>query len=214
MKKLILFIILICGFSRIILCQNESPYSKSSLLFGGNVSYNYSNATSHLPAGLMTQEINITTKTWNLQLAPYCGYFFIKNFCIGMQLNYGTTDTKQWTKTINIDTLTCTKVYSLIPAIFIRYYTKPKIFFEISGAWGIDRNYAVKPVTNSSDRTIDGGVGYSLFISNSLAVEPLIKYRITKTSNSSTGEEDELKGVYFNIGLQYYLKPKKALSHQ
>jgi hypothetical protein len=210
MKKLILLIILVCGFSQIILCQTGTPFSKSSLLIGGNISYNYSDVTNHFPAGLMTQEMNITIQTWNIEFAPYCGYFFTKNICIGMQLYYGTTDTKQWTKTINIDTLTCTKVYSLKPGIFIRYYTKPKIFFEISGAWGIDRNYAVEPVTNSSDRTIDGGVGYSLFISNSIAIEPLIKYRMTKISNSSTGEEHELKGVYFNIGLQYYLKLKKA----
>jgi len=177
---------------------------RKSWLAGGSFGYSYTSGNDN------SSTKDIRSKSWFVQFSPYAGYFIIDRLCLGLRLNYTTNDLKAWLTENSITTLSCTKYYTLMPGLFLRYYTTKGIFFEAEGAWGFTRDYSVTPAVNSNDRSFSIGAGYSLFLSKSVAIEPMVSYELSKTTRESSGENNSSKKIFLKIGLQYYFGHKSA----
>ena len=202
MKNQLILGFLILNSLQISSGQIISPIMKSAFLMGGSIFINYENENQRLP------NVNFYHKNFLTGIDVYGGYFISNHISIGLLTNLSIKKSKT-SNTLNDSKSTgISNNYSFGP--FLRYYTKPGIFFE--GTLGLGYQHLGYDDDLNWFRSFffSTGVGYSLFITNSIALEPQIKYKYDKIYWSS----EELltrtnNGIYFSIGLQFYLPINK-----
>ena len=89
---------------------------------------------------------------------------------------------------------------------FLRYYTKPGIFFEGSAGFGFLKTSQGSDEVKWTNYSWSAGFGYSIFLNKSIALEPIINYRFLHTKLTDLGEDEKTNGLNFFIGFQIYLK--------
>ena len=105
-------------------------------------------------------DIDITDFTLN----PGAGYFIIDNLAVGLGLFYSST------KVGDNDAVSRTRLTPMA-----RYYVFDAVYAQLGYGLEFDDDY---------DNTLAIGVGYSWFLSNNVAIEPMISYRIQGDNNT------------------------------
>ena len=162
-----------------------------------------------------------------LNLSPGIGYFFANNFVLGVGMDLIRTSSKT-----GVDLAGGTSApqestnNNLLFGPFIRYFIPfgdDKAFFIGSTVgFGNSKNQFVASNTtqsiNTSLLTIGVGPGFTIYSSNGLALEALVKYNF---ANSNT--KIDVKGIQrtsktwtnavdFSVGIQYYFGGFRAVS--
>lgn len=178
--------------------QITSPVKKSTFLLGGSIITNYENETIKFPDG------TFYNKNFTIGTDAYCGYFISNQISIGLLTDFSIKSSK-YSNTLNDNKSTeISNNYYFGP--FLRFYTKPGIFFEEVFALGFGQIGFNDNPEKTQNYSFSTGIGYSLFITNSIALEPLIKYKYEKTYWDSEDVIEAINsGIYFSIGLQFYL---------
>lgn len=212
MKNLILITLPILLISQIVFGQNEKPITKGNFITGGSFSFNTEESKIYYPASLIMPRQEETDDTRTFETDFYFGYFVINHLTVGLKTNIKTSNTIQsWI----IGTSSNKIIYNDISfGPLIRYYTNPGIFFEGSAAFGFIKNVNFNNSANWKNNSITGGVGYSLFIAKSVALEPEIKYTHTNWPKYvDEGSKETIDGLNFSLGCQIYLDFNKQVQN-
>ena len=202
MKNQSVLIILVACCVQIASGQITSPVKKSTFILGGSVITNFENETIKFPDGTFYQ------KNFTIGTDAYCGYFISNHVTMGILTDFSIKSSK-YSNTLNDNKSTdISNNYSFGP--FFRFYTMPGVFFEGAAALGFGQAGLNDNPEKIKNYSFSSGIGYSLFITNSIALEPLIKYKYEKTYwDSEDVIEASNSGIYFSIGLQFYLPSNK-----
>jgi len=193
---------------QISLGQNKKPFSKGYFLTGGSLSLDIEQTKDYEPiVGTYPRQIKITdTKTMETDL--YFGYFIINHLAFGFK-----TDIQLYSRkySFNLDPHSTKYVYhDLSFGPFIRYSTNLGMFFEGSYAIGLLSYKFQDDKTTWKNYSFSTGIGYSLFVSKSIAIEPEIKYKYLHRPPYEIEEDNEISnGLSFAIGFQVYLTLKE-----
>jgi hypothetical protein len=212
MKKILIISFLLGNILQISSGQIEKPITKGNLLTGGSFACDIEKTKDYgQNSGTNPAQIDISDIK-ELGTDLYFGYFIINHLAIGLNTDISIRSEKY---SINPDSSSLkylNRELSLGP--FIRYSTNSGIFIEGAAAIGLlkydfDSEYLVK----WRKYYLSAGIGYSLFVSKSVSIEPEIKY---KYLNRPPYEIEKTKGIsnglYFSIGLQVYLNIKNKLT--
>lgn len=158
-------------------------------------------------------------------LSPNIGYFLVNNFVIGISMDWLKTSSSNGIDLTGAPTVPQKSNNNLVLfGPFIRYFIPvgdDKSFF-IGSTLGLG-NSKNQFIANNQTQTINNsllnvgvGPGFTIFSSNGLALEALVKYNFAKskteveiqnvkrTSNTLTNALD------FSVGLQYYFRGFKS----
>ena len=161
------------------------------------------------------------------------GYFVSDGFLVGLGLNIsGLGDKEEFTNTAGGGkTRNSSSAMTIIPRV--RYYIEAgegALFFEGSFGMGTSKQLTSsesssedlqETISKTFNTTIGVGAGYSIFLGDAFAIEPILNIGIIseKNSNESTTEvsgiksvttsEDKLSkfAINFGIGMSFYLEP-------
>ena len=92
----------------------------------------------------------------------------------------------------------------------IRYYTNKGFFLECAAGIGL-LHYSLKtdPV-KWKDYYWSSGIGYSLFLTESVALEPVIQYRhLIKNAYKIEEGKNIIQNLNLSVGMKVYLKLSK-----
>ena len=196
MKKfIILLVVSLC--TQIIFSQQNDHLKKNMILTGGTFSLdlqknNYPDAPAY------------RTNSAKFESDFYLGYYFINHLALGVKTNISSYNEKLF-----LETDVYKSKYSIIAAgPFVRYSTDFKIFFETEAEFGLTKHvYTIE--TKRKDFSYSAGLGYSFFLSNSVAFEPQIKYKYYHVPSKNSMDEQIRNGLNFSFGLQIYLDLKR-----
>jgi opacity protein-like surface antigen len=214
MKKLLLISLLLGIVFHSSSGQNEKPITKGHLLTGGSLSLNVEKTKDYSPiTGTNPRQIYITdSKTLETDL--YIGYYIINHMALGFKTDIIISSEIH---SFNLNTLTSKyKNHDISFEPFIRYSTTSGLFFEGTVGVGLLKfDNSGSDVAKWKNYSFSTGIGYSLFISESIAVEPEIKYKYMHTPPYEIDVDNVItSGVYFAIGFQIYLSTKKENSNK
>jgi outer membrane protein W len=163
--------------------------SSGSLLLGGSSNFNLSTEKSKTKIGSTSSE---TSKSFNLGLHPYIGYFVIDNLAAGISLSTSFSSSKE----TGGDGKLSTSFFTVGP--FARYYfldqgdLKPmaEIYFGVGSenSKSEGSGYSSKSKSGVTEFTL--GVGASYFLTPHFALDALLSYGSSKykTKESDMGE--------------------------
>jgi opacity protein-like surface antigen len=177
-----------------------AQYNQGRMLVGG--SFELSTRTEKTRDGSQTTTDGTQT-TFNL--SPRFGYFIIDNLAIGAGVGLGLT---KWnSKTSDNDYNTSS--ISFQP--FARYYLPVNVFFH--GEFGIGTSSVKSDNSNFNDYKYNSinlalGAGYALFLTDNVAVEPMLTYRFSRSKYDYDDEKNLDSGLYISVGFQIYLGNK------
>lgn len=161
-------------------------------------------------------------------LSPGIGYFFAKNFVVGISMDWLKTHSSTGVD-LNGGTLAPQKSENnnVLFGPFIRYFFptgEDKAFFlGTTVGFGNSKNQFISnnstQTINNSLLTIGVGPGFTIYSKNGLALEALVKYNFAR-SNSEINVQDINRisktwtnAVDFSVGIQYYFGGFKAATH-
>lgn len=179
----------------------KAQYNQGRMLVGGGANFTANTDKSKNGGTTVTN-----SKTTSFGLQPRFGYFVIDNLAIGAALDFGTSVTKYET---NDDK---DKYTSIALAPFVRYYLPQNIFFQ--GQFGFGSAKDKHEESNGADTEVKYnlfnwslGVGYAAFITDNIAIEPMISYGsdilTRKDSNPKAKHIDN--NFTIGVGFQIYL---------
>jgi len=198
MKNQIALGILIACSLHIASGQISSPINKHSFLLGGSIIANYENETRKFP------NESYYHKDFTIGTDAYCGYFISNHISVGLLTDFSIKNSKNSISFSDLESIEISNNYSFGP--FLRFYFKPGIFLEEAFTFGFKHFGQNDSPEKARNYSISSGIGYSLFITNSLALEPIIKYRYEKTYwDSEYDVKVSNNGIFFSLGLQYYI---------
>ena len=177
-----------------------AQFNQGRMLVGG--SGEFSTETAKSKSG----GTSVTQGRWtSFSLSPKFGYFVIDNLAVGAGL--GLTLAKWADDDDNDNDYTYTSI-EFQP--FVRYYLPQGIFFQ--GQVGIGSS-KYNNDNNNEDKagvaSIALSAGYALFLSDNVAIEPLIGYRSKSLKDKETDVKDIDSGIFLQIGFQIYLGNKE-----
>ena len=158
-------------------------------------------------------------------LSPGIGYFFAKNFVVGISMDWLKTHSSTGID-LNGGTVAPQKSENnnVLFGPFVRYFFptgEDKAFFlGTTVGFGNSKNQFISNNTtqtiNNSLLTIGVGPGFTIYSKNGLALEALVKYNFAR-SNSEINVQDINRisktwtnAVDFSVGIQYYFGGFKA----
>jgi hypothetical protein len=204
MKNLIFVGLLICWIIQPSTAQDEKPFKKGHIITGGSFSLDLKKKDSFLtgssPLPDVTYHTNINAIDANLML----GYFILNNLAVGLknELIFSKERTTGGLTSI-AEATTTVRTVSVGP--FLRYYTKPRIFFESSAGIGFLKTSTGSGDIKWRDYYWSAGFGYSIYINKVIAIEPMVNYQFLHTKLSVLEEDEKTRGLNFLIGFQIYL---------
>ena len=195
-RKIVLFLFLLIFVIIPIKAQTEKPISKKHFLVGGALGFNMNNLSVTNKDGSTYQN---KTNTFNSDI--YFGYFFINQLAIGIYPDFEF----QWYW--NNNNVEKTMIFTLNS--FLRYYFRFGLFGEGTIGIGTSKSWDNANLWRKREVFSWGlGVGYSLFITNNIAIEPVLSYKSHKRTDLLSQYKDvrDTMGLYLHIGFQIYLK--------
>jgi hypothetical protein len=178
---------------------------QGAMMAGGTVSF-VSSTDKNKTGG-----VTVTNGTSTIfSLAPNFGYFLANNLALGtaLQLSFGKSDPGN----PNYGRSNFTAI-SLVP--FVRYYLNMGIFFQ--GEFGVGSVRSKSTILGNAN-TIEKisssswsiATGYTIFINENVAIEPMLDYGNSMSrSKSSTIERKSIHpSLVLKLGLQIYLRKK------
>lgn len=195
MKKTFFAVLACLGF-----LAAQAQFEQGKILISGSSGFSLSSLTTKAKTGNTTTK---TQKSTSISLDPRVGYFVIDNLALGAGISVSTA---KYTNEVN-DSESKSTSFSFGP--FARYYFQPGIFGEGSVGFGSGKSeYTNGPVSNTSKYStfnLGLGVGYAAFISDNVAIEPLLKY-VSYSEKPNGGNTKTIDaGITLNIGITVYL---------
>ena len=207
MKKLFISIILICILITVSFGQIENPITKGRFTIGGALSMNYEKQKDINSGISIDPDIN-TTKIVSLGTDLIFGYFISDHFTLGLSTELYTSQSKT-TNSLSLTTWEYIR-NDLFIGPWLRYYPRSGLFMECATGVGFlhydTKDFPVK----WNNYSWSSGIGYSFFLTKSIAIEPILKYRHFTKKAIQIEEGKEIKsGLDFSIGFQYFFDLKK-----
>jgi hypothetical protein len=171
----------------------ESALKKGNFMFGGGALFNFAQ---------LDQTIIMTN--------PRVGYFLSENLLLGIGLNYAY-EKLDFQSSFGSGSLE-TRFQALLGSIFARYYVYGGLFAELEGGLMLFNSAKVNgqepEVWNPSNCYYNAGLGYSWFISPSIALEPGLRFGRELSSNDFESPDIEegvvtLESVQQSFGLDF-----------
>lgn len=185
MNKFILFFVFLFATT---FTSLQAQVQRDNWMIGGNAAMDFSNGFS-------------------LDIKPQVGYFFRDNWALGMRLGADLDIIKG--KEENI----ISSEFAIGP--FVRYYfgnpeyksvlRNGRVFAELTSGFSFINQSEGESVNGTR---FGGGVGYSYFITNNIALEGLF----TAEAVGGSGSNDFTGDLGIRIGFQIFLPSKKAKS--
>jgi len=193
MKRLLLISVLIVFVILNSIGQVEKPITKGHFITGGTIGFEMKETSLENLDEMITKytpEMKITTDT-------YLGYFIFNQFASGLKVDY-TLFREKYIERFNI------KYEYFILEPFIRYYFSFGLFGESSIGYGFSK---YDDQLKEKLSTWNLGVGYSIFLNEKLAIEPVIYYEVIKITETHPLLENQIEkkyGLNFQVGIQLY----------
>lgn len=168
---------------------------KGTYLIGGDFSTSFKGFSSdrgsqkNLDKGSIFR-VNVNAKT---------GYFPLQDFVIGLNTRLDHFNTN------GDSTNAGPEETNIILGPFARYYFKTGVFVEGGIGFGL---YNITEGQQSDLFEGSGGLGYTYFLNDKIAIEPVLLYRYSKqkfAGGVSGGNDNSLYGPEFRLGIQAYL---------
>jgi outer membrane protein len=177
-----------------------AQYNQGRMLVGG--SFELSTNTDKTRDGGRTIT-NGTRTTFNL--SPRFGYFIMDNLAIGAGVGLGLS---KWNSKNNGSDYNTSSI-SFQP--FARYYLPVNVFFH--GEFGVGTSTTKSEDSNFADYKYNSinlalGAGYALFLTDNVAVEPMLTYRFSRSKYDYDNEKNIDSGLFLSVGFQIYLGNK------
>lgn len=136
------------------------------------------------------------------------GYFILNQFVIGFNTDIQITHNKI-SFTLISEELKLTNDRIFIGPFF-RYYTKFGMFFEGGTAIAFNEHGWENDGNKWKEYCFDTGIGYNIFISKLVALEPQLKYKFYNISDKVIEDNKEIiNGLHLSVGLQFYFNLKR-----
>jgi outer membrane protein len=191
MKKITILLITICTTF-----GAYAQYSKGRMLVGGSLGF--SAVTDKTKANGTTTTLG---KSTDFSFAPQFGYFVIDNLAVGAGLDIGVG---KWNDEFDGDDDWNYSSVEFIP--FVRYYLPQNIFFQGMIGVGSQKNeYGSGETYKDAIFSWSLAAGYAYFLTDNVAVEPLIGYGSTSWSDKDSDVKDIDMGLFLRVGFQIYL---------
>ena len=205
--KILSIFILSCSIFQSVIGQIENPITKGIILTGGSLSFNFENNKEFHPEIDNIPEVTVTNRIKNLETDLYFGYFLSRHFVLGVITDISMTKRKYE------NSLTMRSrdyiYYDIAIGPFLRYYTVPGIFFEVSSSFGFFHYTSEENPYNWNNFSYSTGIGYSFFLTKSVAFEPEIKYTYLYRNPYELEDSKEVSNkIVFTFGVQFYLNNK------
>lgn len=184
----------ILTLSIVIVCTSNAmaQFNKGRVLIGGSASF----------SSLTTKDDAYSSDITNnlFTLTPQAGYFIVDNLAVGLDASFGTGKSTTSSGT--------SKYTYILAGPFVRYYLKPRIFFQGEYQFGSEKfTINVPPYLNQTvTETLSAwalSAGYALFLNEHVAIEPMVSYKSTVAKE--TDYKGTNAGIAVGIGLQIYL---------
>jgi opacity protein-like surface antigen len=177
-----------------------AQYNQGRMLVGG--SFELSTKTEKTRNGSQTTTDGTQTV---FNVSPRFGYFVIDNLAIGAGVGLQLT---KWNSKANGNDYNASSI-SFQP--FARYYLPVNVFFH--GEFGIGTTHVNYDDINNDEyqyNTINLalGAGYAFFLTDNVAVEPMLSYRFSRGKEDDDDEKDIASGLFLSVGFQIYLGNK------
>jgi len=191
-------------FALAMICSGAfAQFNQGRYLVGGALSLTATTEKSQ--SGGTTTTVG---KNTDFTFTPTFGYFVIDNLAVGAAIDASV----QSFKADGSSSKNSASVTTIDP--FVRYYLDPGIFFQGRIGFG---GASYKNTTGSTTTTSKGsvfswdiGAGYAYFLTDNVAVEPLIKYGVQSVKAKNAGDSKTTNGgIQFQIGFTIYLGPQK-----
>ncbi len=198
MKKIaILILILIHTLPYTLQGQSFERFTKRTLCTGGSVSLKSEKFED------INSIVSYQHHYSNIDSEISVGYFLVNKFSLGAKLNYNF-------ERHTFDYLSNADNYVTKDLLFgpvIKYYSKYNLFASASFAYGISRYGPDDDSVEWRTTSWNTGIGYSLMLNKSVALEPQIVYRVIKkvAKEESIYGSEIFSGFIFSIGFQIYL---------
>jgi outer membrane protein W len=228
MKNLLMALILsmmaVSAMAQVTLLQ---PTQRGNFVIGSRIGF--STAKSSVDVQSTTGSIKGDGgSSSQFNLSPGIGYFFAKNFVVGISMDWLKTHSSTGVD-LNGGTLAPQKSENnnVLFGPFIRYFFptgEDKAFFlGTTVGFGNSKNQFISnnstQTINNSLLTIGVGPGFTIYSKNGLSLEALVKYNFAR-SNSEINVQDLNRisktwtnAVDFSVGIQYYFGGFKAATH-
>ncbi len=181
-----------------------AQYQQGRMLVGGTVGFSTTKDKSKAGGTTVTHGTNT-----DFSIAPQFGYFVIDNLAVGGNLDISLS---KYNPENDNDTESTTTSLAIAP--FVRYYLPQNIFFH--GQFGVgtgkyketEGNVSQEQKFSTSQWQL--AVGYAAFLTDNVAVEPMIGYGSTTRKYKDTNPEfkDLTPGLFIKVGFQIYLGKK------
>lgn len=176
----------------------EAQIERGRILAGGSLGFNFSNYRD-IEDGVTESE----SKSTDLWLMPRGGIFITDAILVGagIGLSFGSTKYDEYKSTYSS--------ISFVP--FVRYYLPQKFFAQIEVGPGITTdNWVFDGEEDDKDSYTffrwSVGAGYSYFLNDNVAIEPIISYTSTNyTDRNNTVQKDKYGDLAFQLGFSIYL---------
>jgi hypothetical protein len=198
MKILLTVLIALCSLS------NYAQTTKGSFMIGGSGSMSFDKSDANGSS---------ESKSTSVSVSPEAGYFFARNFAVGLSLPVSLSGSKFASSSIEYKG----KGHTIGVAPFVRFYIPVRSFFIITeGSYGWQ--YSKKTYDNwdavtgafinsneysNTDKGYSLGAGPAFFLSPYTSIEILANYRNANLSSSDHSM------FYISIGFQIYLPSNK-----
>lgn len=200
-----LVIVILTVLIQPVIAQDSKPISKGNFMLGGNISYNSKEKESwETSQGVFQANV---------------GYFTRDNLAVGILISYQYSEAKNSISDyIYYNTITprlfSSKAFYVSP--FLRYISNKGIFVQIQTGYGINKqkskidspniNHNRSIITDTFTANlfnVKPSIGYSLFLSQKVAVEFALFYDYQKIKSKKVSSVAKTHGA--NIGFQVYL---------
>lgn len=189
--------------------QIEKPFKKGYILTGGSFSISYERENDLKRGVSPYPDVTYTTNTKSIESDLFIGYFLINHLTLGLKTELFFSNYKT-TYSLGSSILWDNTETDLLIGPFVRYYTKTGLFFEGYAGIGSLKYVISNDKSNWRVYSWSTGVGYSLFLSKAVAIEPEIKFsQLSKNqSKIEAGEEILNSKLSFSVGFQIYINMK------
>jgi hypothetical protein len=209
MKKSVFIAAICCLSASLAFGQEGQQFSKNHLILGGSVSFDYEKTVDRDASAIVSQPETYYITQWTFAPEVYAGYFVADRLALGLKTDLILDASKGWSSVF--PTKTKANYTSLEIGPFIRYYIKSGLFAEAFGS--VDLVHS--GYTSSSDRlkiyTEGAGIGYTWFLTQSVALEPEIKYmHMSRPSTDDYPFRESKNGVYISAGFQIFFNTTKS----
>jgi outer membrane protein W len=194
---------IVCVIALAMICSGAfAQFNKGRMLVGG--AFGFSATTSKDKSGSTTTTYSHNT---NFSLTPNFGYFLMDNLAVGAGIGLSTSSTKG---AGNNNFKNTSSGVTLSP--FARYYLDPGIFFQAQLGFG-SSSFKSSSGGSTSSKTQYGlfnwslGAGYAYFLTDNVAVEPMIGFRSSSQTNKDNTPKTKSTdaGPFLSVGFQIYL---------